>query len=66
MFFHFFKLVSFLLIDAILANGRVMISKHENILSDEMIDEINQLGTTWKVDSSYKFTKIIVNLLHIN
>ena len=46
------RLMSFLQLGAILANGRVMLSYHVNILSDEMIDEINQLGTTWKVDSS--------------
>ena len=45
----FDQLMSLILFGSILANERVMISNHVNILSDEMIDEINQLDTTWKV-----------------
>ena len=46
---NFDQLMSLILLGSILANERVMISNHVNILSDEMIDEINQLDTTWKV-----------------
>ena len=47
--FFFVQLLNLILFGSILANERTTISKHENILSDEMIDEINQLTTTWNV-----------------
>ena len=47
--------ITFLLIGTIIANGRKMISNHIDPMSDQMIDEINQLDTTWKVSFNLKY-----------
>lgn len=50
--------ISLLLFGIVLVNGQVMLSDHVDIMSDAMIDEINQLGTTWKVKSINEKKKI--------
>ena len=55
--------ISLLLFGIVLVNGQVMLSDHVDIMSDAMIDEINQLGTTWKVKSineKKKFKKFVM------
>ncbi|KAJ6223293.1 hypothetical protein RDWZM_001838 [Blomia tropicalis] len=61
----FVQLMSLLVFGSILANGRVMISKHVNILSDEMIDEINQLDTTWKAGRNFDIDTPIEDLFSL-